>query len=33
MPADQVSVIPNATDTTLFKPEVINRKKEKSIVV
>ena len=30
MPADQVSVIPNATDTTLFKPEVMNRKTEKS---
>ena len=30
VPADQVSVIPNATDTTLFKPDVTKRDKDKS---
>ena len=30
VPADHVSVIPNATDTTLFKPDISKRDKNKS---
>lgn len=33
VPADQVSVIPNATDTTLFKPDVSKRDKDRSIIL
>lgn len=33
VPADQVSVIPNATDTTLFVPDPTKRDKDQSIYV
>nr|CAG4650931.1 EOG090X0515 [Simocephalus serrulatus]SVE94203.1 EOG090X0515 [Simocephalus serrulatus] len=33
VPADQVSVIPNATDTTLFKPDISKRDKDRITIV
>nr|CAG4636967.1 EOG090X0515 [Ceriodaphnia reticulata]SVE72903.1 EOG090X0515 [Ceriodaphnia reticulata] len=33
VPADHVSVIPNATDTTLFKPDISKRDKDKITIV
>ena len=32
VPANYVSVIPNATDTTLFKPDISKRETDKSIL-